>query len=54
MYAAQMSQRAAGNSDASNVIKEILFTPSKAKQYRKSGTSAEDIIKKHTIFVKLI
>ena len=47
MYAAQTSQRAAGNSDASNVIKEILFIPTKAKQYRKSDTSTEDIIKKH-------
>ena len=48
MHAAQKSQSAAGNSDASNVIKEILFTPTKAKQYRKRDTSTKDIIKKHT------
>lgn len=34
-YAAQMSYRAAGHSDASIVIKDILFTPSKAKIYKK-------------------
>lgn len=48
-YAAQMSHRAAGHSDASKVIKDILYTPAKALTYRMSVAFAEkNIIKKHS------
>lgn len=47
-YAAQMSLRAEGDSDASKVFKYILDMPEKAETYRKSDTPKKNIIKKHT------
>ncbi|CAG4981334.1 unnamed protein product [Colias eurytheme] len=48
-YAAQMSQRAAGYSDASKVMKDMTLSPTRAKKYRTRFTSAQkEIVKKHT------
>lgn len=48
VYAAGVSQRAAGNTDASVVIKEILKSPTRASKIRKSFTSHQVSVKKHT------
>lgn len=48
-YAAQMSQRAGGNKDASKIIKEITLTPTRATKFRKVISSNNQIkIKKHS------
>lgn len=50
-YAAQMSQRAAGNADAAAVIRETLKSPTRATKFRKAaaiGSQTTTTIKKHS------
>lgn len=49
-YAASVSQRSSGNSDAANIIKEIIVSPSRATKLRKDITSGrkQTIVKKHS------